>query len=255
MHFVFLDEFGHIGPFVSRNHAAYRTSPVFGLAGYLIPDHQVRSFNTWFFKLKERLFKTEAEAAGKVLGAWEKKGSEYFTKGTIYKRKRPAFSLISQIRRHEGRIFYYGIEKFRTPARSSPDGLYSHILSKAILRLGSYFNLVGDDFIVILDEHQSRTSLLESALKTMYGIDRDQLSRLVQPPFQVESHLYDTIQAADWLATIIGTIWTYRTRPREFSDRQWAEKFFADKISQTSVHSTLRMARVARAPRLPLEGA
>ena len=33
-YFACLDEFGHIGPYVSRTHPRYRESPVFGLAGF-----------------------------------------------------------------------------------------------------------------------------------------------------------------------------------------------------------------------------
>ena len=33
---------------------------------------------------------------------------------------------------------------------------------------------------------------------------------LIEPPFQVESHLYQTIQAADWLATWIGRLMARR---------------------------------------------
>ncbi|PKD78280.1 DUF3800 domain-containing protein, partial [Escherichia coli] len=38
MHYVvYLDEFGHVGPFLSRDHAQYKTSPVFGFGGFLLP--------------------------------------------------------------------------------------------------------------------------------------------------------------------------------------------------------------------------
>lgn len=48
MHIVFLDEFGHIGPFVSRNHERYRTSPVFGMAGFMLDSSKVRELSTWY---------------------------------------------------------------------------------------------------------------------------------------------------------------------------------------------------------------
>jgi len=51
-HFAYLDEFGHIGPYVSRADRRYKESPVFGLAGFVLPSDQVRGFGTWFFQRK-----------------------------------------------------------------------------------------------------------------------------------------------------------------------------------------------------------
>jgi len=55
MYIAFLDEFGHIGPFIRRNDRKYNQSPVFGLAGFVLPHHNVRSFATWFYQYKNQL--------------------------------------------------------------------------------------------------------------------------------------------------------------------------------------------------------
>ena len=52
---AFLDEFGHGGPFVARSDKRFNQSPVFGLAGYVMPHTQVRGFATFFFQLKANL--------------------------------------------------------------------------------------------------------------------------------------------------------------------------------------------------------
>jgi hypothetical protein len=50
IHYIaYLDEFGHIGPFVSRDHPQHNTSPVFGLGGFVLPSSKVRAFATWFY--------------------------------------------------------------------------------------------------------------------------------------------------------------------------------------------------------------
>ena len=49
-YFVYLDEFGHIGPFIARNDAGHNTSPVFGFAGIVLPVDEVRKFSTFFYK-------------------------------------------------------------------------------------------------------------------------------------------------------------------------------------------------------------
>ncbi len=35
--FAYLDEFGHIGPYVGRDDPRYKESPVSGLAGFVLP--------------------------------------------------------------------------------------------------------------------------------------------------------------------------------------------------------------------------
>lgn len=70
--FVYLDEFGHIGPFMSRTAPKYNESPVFGLAGIILPEDAIRPFATRFLKLKEHIFKDEIKQSGKISGEWEK---------------------------------------------------------------------------------------------------------------------------------------------------------------------------------------
>lgn len=64
LYVAYLDEFGHIGPFISRIHPEHRTSPIFGLGGIVLPSDRVRGFATWFFKLKCNLLKFEIERSG-----------------------------------------------------------------------------------------------------------------------------------------------------------------------------------------------
>src|SRR5579883_2002750 len=88
MHFVFLDEFGHIGPFVSKDHHQYNTSPVFGVAGYYLPEREVRPFASWFYRFKNDIYQKDIEASSRHRATWEKKGNEIFTAGHVYKTKR-----------------------------------------------------------------------------------------------------------------------------------------------------------------------
>jgi len=231
MHIVFLDEFGHIGPFVSRSHDSYRTSPVFGLAGYIMRESKIRGFSSWFHKLKVDVFDKDIQLSGQHPATWEKKGHELFTRGHVYKTKRLGYSLINKIKNERGKIFYHGIQKYENPQQSNPIGLYCTILSHTIRNLERCFNKIGDCFLIILDEHNSRTKLLESALRDMHG--QDPVRRLVQAPFQAESHLYPTLQAADWIASIVGAFWKHKAMPREFDDHLWAERYFESRIAST----------------------
>ena len=53
---VYLDEFGHIGPYVSSTHPKHNTHPAFGLGGFVLPINAVRPFSSFFFELKLNLF-------------------------------------------------------------------------------------------------------------------------------------------------------------------------------------------------------
>ncbi|HKS14725.1 MAG TPA: hypothetical protein VJS90_16975 [Pseudomonas sp.] len=82
-HYVaYLDEFGHVGQYVARDHPNFRTSPVFGLAGMLIPADQVREFAIYFFKLKCQLLAWDLindNPRNLPAYQWEKKGSTLYT--------------------------------------------------------------------------------------------------------------------------------------------------------------------------------
>ena len=55
--FVYLDEFGHIGPYMSRSAAhAITRARYLGLRGFILPEHAVRPFATKFLQLKEHIF-------------------------------------------------------------------------------------------------------------------------------------------------------------------------------------------------------
>ena len=50
---AYLDEFGHIGPYISRKHPKHNDSPVFGLAGFVLPLDKARGIATWFYRRKQ----------------------------------------------------------------------------------------------------------------------------------------------------------------------------------------------------------
>jgi hypothetical protein len=109
IHFVYLDEFGHIGPFMSRGAPKYNESPVFGLAGIILPDTAIRPFATKFLQLKEHLFKDEIARSGKLGSLWEKHGSGIFTPKQVARYphfRSTGFRLLNYIRNCGGKVFY-----------------------------------------------------------------------------------------------------------------------------------------------------
>lgn len=78
MYFVYLDEFGHIGPFVARRDPRHCDSPVFGLAGIILPEESIRPFATAFLQLKEHMLADDIKKSRKMAQKWEKKGTDIF---------------------------------------------------------------------------------------------------------------------------------------------------------------------------------
>jgi hypothetical protein len=240
MNLIYLDEFGHIGPYYGRYGAKYNESPVFGLAGIILPEEAVRPFATYFLKRKMELLAADILASRKPPYKWEKKGTNLFTVRSIGKYpeiKRTAFRLINEIRKIGGRIFYYGREKLRNRDDLNSNGLYRTVLSTAIRQLDAYSQEIGRNFVLVVDEHSARKELLECAAKTMFG---NQPARwLSSPPFEVESYLNQNVQAADWIATIIGRMWAYNLEQGEFADCKPYRDFFWDRVAQVSTHSSV----------------
>lgn len=238
---AYLDEFGHIGPYVSADHAQHNTSPVFGLGGIILPLTESRSFGTWFFQRKSELLDWEIKRADRHPATWEKKGSQLFTTTNIEKYpelRKMTNRFINKIKTTGGIVFFVGIEKYEHPETHSAKGLYHTVLREAIRRIDSFCVQRDSRFIMILDEHPDRVELLETAAKAMYMPNGART--LIEPPFQVESHLYQTVQCADWISALVNRLWCYRVDPIAFEQFEWAEKLFGRRIGETAQHSSLR---------------
>lgn len=243
MHFiVYLDEFGHIGPFVSRGDRHHNTSPVFGLGGFVLPSSNVRAFATWFYKLKCNLLQFKIERSGKPPYQWEKKGSALYTTKNItkYPELRSAtFRLLNHIKSSGGMVFYVGVQKNHPPESHNPKKLYYTVLSESIKRVDQFCNKRAAHFQMILDEQEGdfREEIVAKASIQMFAESR---TIMIEPPIQAESHLFQTIQCADWLCGLIGRVGCYYVLPKEYSDLAWTNKYFTYRIKQVAPISGVR---------------
>lgn len=39
---AYIDEFGHVGPYISPGHPKFKTYPIFRYSGFIVPAHNVR---------------------------------------------------------------------------------------------------------------------------------------------------------------------------------------------------------------------
>ncbi len=174
-YFAYLDEFGHIGPYVSRQDPRHNDSPVFGLAGFVLPSEQVRGFGTWFFQRKCELLAFEIDRSELHPALWEKKGSSLYTVTNVtrYAELRKFTNrLFNKIAALDGFLFYVGIRKTEPPGVHSPNRLYQAILREAIKRIDEFCASdcqPPEDFVLILDEHDQRSQLITQAARSMYA--------------------------------------------------------------------------------------
>lgn len=242
---AYLDEFGHIGPYISRTDPKYKESPVFGLAGLILPAKEVRSFGTWFFQRKQELLQWEIDRAGEHPATWEKKGASLYTLRNIKKYpqvRRATNRLFNHIERIGGRVFYVGTEKTHPLDEHSPNRLYLSVLKEAIKRIDHFCEEDcgnGSSYLLVLDEHDQRQALVTAAAQAMYNTDEPR-RRLIEPPFQVESHRYQTLQAADWIAGLVGRLGACWAEAEQYEDWIPFRNYFEARLNRVSVRSGVR---------------
>lgn len=169
---------------------------------------------------------------------FEKKGAALYTTTNvkIYPQvTRFTNRLYNALPKFNGNAFFVGRRKQMPLEEHNADGLYTHILREVIKRLNQHATELDTKFMIVLDQHPSRKKILTTASLSMFGSAN--ADRLIEPPFQVESHRYQTVQAADWICGLVGRLGAYWTDPKEWADMKWAEDKFKDRLLAASVRS------------------
>ncbi|VVS99816.1 DUF3800 domain-containing protein [Hoeflea sp. EC-HK425] len=242
---AYLDEFGHIGPYISRTDPKHNDSPVFGLAGLVLPVNEVRSFGTWFFQRKCELLDFEISRSGEHPATWEKKGASLYTARNVtqYAELRKFTNrFFNKITTVGGFVFYVGIKKTAAPDRHNPNFLYQRVLLEAIKRINSFCEedcTPLDNFVLALDEHDQRDALITASARSMYSPTQPRRC-LIEPPFQIESHRYQTMQAADWIAGLVGRLGAVWADPSAYPENVVHRKYFEARLNQAVRRSGIR---------------
>lgn len=240
-HFVYLDEFGHNGPFMSRTAPKYNESPVFGLAGIILPEEAVRPIATKILQLKEFIFKDEIKKSNIRSSHWEKKGIEIFTAKQLARYphfRSTGFRLLNYVRNSGGKVFYYGRQKISGTTDVDSPGLYKTVLSQTIRKLEDFSVSANTNFIIVMDKNSVRKQLLITSLQAMYD-NENPARHMMTPPFEVESYINQNIQAADWIAAIVGRLWAYEILPTQYPDHADFKSYFWARLHQVTTHSSV----------------
>jgi hypothetical protein len=66
----------------------------------------------------------------------------------------------------------------------------------------------------------------------------DPRRNIIEPPIEAESHLYQTLQCADWICGLIGRLIRYEI---ESTDKyEIFEKYFKNRLEKISIRSSIR---------------
>ena len=206
---------------------------------------KVRGFGTWFYQRKCELLDFEIKRSGIRPALWEKKGSSLYTVPNVtkYPNLRTLTNrLFNKIKALDGFVFYVGIKKIASPDEHTPKRLYELILLEAIKRIDDFCGNdcdPPDNFLLFLDEHEQRPALLTEATRSMYRtIERRR--RLIEPPFNIESHRYQTVQAADWIAGLVGRLGAAWADPQAFPENEVFRRYFEHRLHHVSRRSGVR---------------
>jgi hypothetical protein len=189
--------------------------------------------------LKQSLLGPEMKGRGAADAVtWEKKGAALYTARNYESYRKPltraTFRLLNRITEFGGHTVYVGACKNALPADHDSKALYRGLFELLLRRLDAFGASEGAQVLVIMDEHQDRDALLDQAARMMYH-DAERLQHLLEPPYEVESHRYLTVQCADWICGLIGRFGAYRAAPDDFAEFEWAEARFAPRVDKLAI--------------------
>lgn len=241
---AYLDELGHVGPYISTGHKKFNHNPIFGYGGIVLPERQIRKFGAKFEHLKARQFRNEIIPSGKHPRRWEKKGSEIFSTGAYNKypeRTDLIADLADYLRKLDGRVVFYGHRKpFGTTKETgrTPSETTTLALTEVVRRLCRYADKRDESLMVLLDRGgpMPREEAITAMASFIYSSEERSVKRIVEVPVELESHRYGSMQYADWLCSILS-----RASHYHFSDSNefaWStpvlEKIVGGRIMQGS---------------------
>ncbi|WP_114991853.1 DUF3800 domain-containing protein, partial [Mobiluncus mulieris] len=165
MYVGYFDEFGHNGAYVARYDDSYKTHPVFGLGGFVIPAENVRKLSGAFRAIKENGLREEISAKvtsqGKRVERWEKKGSALLTTRNIERypeTRKIIFRVINKLEQLDAQVVFYGQEKLRgTPSqvKETNSHRYDHVMKQLIQRV-NWSLPDGENLLLVLDKQGER---------------------------------------------------------------------------------------------------
>lgn len=214
MYLLYLDEFGHPGPYIPSD-PRHQQHPLFGFAGFVVDGRRWRDFDREFLRLKTRFYKEEVERAQTLEGL----RPERYEPKRLRSRRDIRFTshIMGLVGKCGGCVFAYGCVKHGAhPAEHNYQGLYMSRVQGALRRFEKYLaNAPRRDLgVVIMDRRTEAQNkrVLESAQSHLFSAPefRKPDVRITETPLLVPSEWYHGVQAADVIGRAVGRIYWHR---------------------------------------------
>ena len=264
---AYIDEVGEAGAFISKDHKRFNTSPVFGYAGFVIPEQHVHALSRDVAATKKKfysfLYGEGTEEPGDYAPTWERKGSDLLSKHAMGRAGRQEVvelrSLLARIpSRYGGKLFYFVREKpIGSPGQvwgkdtgNSWEAMREErtlaCLGEAINRLCRHAEHEDQNILLFQDmiNEKQRFHQVTRSYAHIYSRikDHQEMLRILEAPAYIDSELSTNIQCADWVAALIGRACDYQLVLN--SSYRWvADSFIADLRGGFTYESTLQFHR------------
>ena len=262
---AYIDEVGEAGAFISKDHKRFKTSPVFGYAGFVVPERYVHDISRDVASTKQ-LFHSllcgdSEEEPGNYVPTWERKGSDILSKHAMRRAGRQEVvelrSLLARISsNYGGKLFYFVREKpIGSPGQvwgkdtgNSWEAMREErtleCLSEAINRLCRYAEHEDQNILLFQDmiNEKQRFHQVTRSYAHIYSRikEHQEMLRILEAPAYIDSELSTNIQCADWVAALIGRACDYQLIPG--SSYKWvAETFYRYLHGHFTYESTLQL--------------
>lgn len=216
---AYIDEIGEPGPYVAKDHPKFNTNPVFGYAGFVIPESSARRLGQIFTSEKRRVFAGELRDVENP-GRWERKGSDIFTPDAwrSYREQIRVFrGLISKLAELEGQAFFYAEQKeigTRKQVRLSDEQRETSAIRESINRLCRHADKRGENLLILMDQINEKQRAARVATMYAYIFSRArefrEMNAVIEPPMHIDSALSANIQFADWIAAAVSRAIDYQ---------------------------------------------
>jgi hypothetical protein len=214
MFVLYLDEFGHNGPYVPTN-PRFAHHPFFGFAGMAIEGPKWHSLDRSFLRLKKSFYAPEIARAAVLKGLrperWEPK--QLRSPRDI----RFAAGVLRLVESHGGMVIAHGFIKNTTPANHNYHGVYASNLQGSLksfdrfLRKGVLGRNRGRGLVIMDRRIESLNQLvLASAQSFLFAYLGGPNLRIVETPLLVPSEWYHGVQIADVIGRAVSAVYRFR---------------------------------------------
>lgn len=216
---AYIDEIGEPGAYVSKEHPRFNTNPVFGYAGFVIPERTARRFGKSFTEEKRRQFANELVNVENP-GRWERKGSDIFTPdawNSYSSQIRTFRGLVRTLDTLGGKVFYYADQKEKgteKQVRVTREQRAMHAMQETVNRLCRYADGQDSNLLIMMDQinETQRAAHVKASYAHIFSRSKEfpEMKAAVEPPMHIDSALSSNIQFADWVATAVSRAIDYQ---------------------------------------------